>query len=226
MFTARVVAAVRPTIYHGATMWSMKLRPHVGLSPYDVEPFSEWWPRVREKLPHVPENVAEQWVHQNFNDTPYAFLPLDRLRFELQPWSADQLDAVRFGSSWGNQPDLEKLDHAEKRNDPLACMMIEAGTWPAPVLVLDNHDGLNDLRGEAMSRWHLIEGHARLTYLRCLLRRGTANPRHDVWVVKLVAGEPANRVDPNGNISAGYMWQKLRTPSTHLRSAKVRSKSD
>jgi hypothetical protein len=187
----------------------MRLRPHVGQSGSDVEPFGEWWPRVREQLPHVPEDVAEHWVHRNFNDTPYAFLPLDRLRFERQPWSTDQLNAVRFGSHWGNRPDLGKLDGAEERNDPLACMMIEAGTWPAPVLVLDNRDGQKETGGEPMSRWHLIEGHLRLTYLRGLLRRGIANPQHDVWVVTLVAGESTKKIDLHGNISAGYMRQKL-----------------
>lgn len=183
----------------------------MGAYQLDKEPFSEWWPRVRYLLKHVPENVAEHWIYENFGSSPYAFLPLDRLRFEHQVWSLVQLDAVSFGSNWRNKDDLTRLDGAQLRNDKLALMMINAGTWPHSVLVLDNHDGLKERSGEPMGRWHLIEGHRRLTYLRCLAHKGTAKAEHGVWVVTISPGSSANVEisDSQDNYSTGYIMQKL-----------------
>lgn len=184
---ARPTATIRPILVHTArdvSVWPSTLRPRPGARPYEREPFAVWWARVRSEIPDVPEGVAEQWVHRHFDGSPYAFLPIEQLRFEQQSWSLEQLAAVTFGACWSwNPTDVARLDR--ERATPLATMMLETGTWPAPILVLDNPDGLLDDTGVRMGRWHLVEGHRRLTYLRCLASRGAARPTHPVWIVSL-----------------------------------------
>lgn len=186
------------------------MRPYVGASRSDREQFAEWWPRVRHRITNVPENVAEHWVHRHYGGSPYAFLPLDRLRFERQSWSLAQLDAVTFGSCWSWNPrDLARLDR--EQGTPLAAMMIEAGTWPEPIVILDNPGGLAEPGGPRMGRWHLIEGHKRLTYLRCLAAKGSAHPQHDVWLASIVPGTSTTTApsDVAGTASPARILEKL-----------------
>jgi hypothetical protein len=141
---------------------------------------------MRNELPHVPENVAEQWVHRHFTGSPYAFLPLPQLRFARQTWSLQQLAEVTFGSHWSwSSADTARLDRDRDRGMPLATLMHDAGTWPEPIVLLHNPDGLKDDTGIPMGRFHIVEGHKRLTYLRCLAARGAPRDRHDVWVATI-----------------------------------------
>ena len=59
----------------------------------------------------------------------------------------------------------------------LASNMRTTGTWPTPIIVLDNEPSLNP----TYHRLQLIEGHTRLGYLRTLVEQGTAQPVHAVW---------------------------------------------
>lgn len=43
--------------------------------------------------------------------------------------------------------------------------MLEHGTWPVPIIVLDNAAGICTPDDEPMARWHLFEGHMRSAYL-------------------------------------------------------------
>jgi hypothetical protein len=194
-------------------MWPLNIRPYVGASDHDREPFDEWWPRVRHHLAHMPDNAAEHWVHRHFGHSPYAHLPLPQLRFEQCVWSLQQLDDISFGSDWGSiATDLSRLDSPMIRQTPLAQMIVAAGTWPEPIIVLDNPDGVKERGGAVMGRWHLIEGHQRLTYLRCLAHKGTAKPSHDVWIMTIapVTGEtkPA-ATNKSAHGSLDYIWEKL-----------------
>lgn len=155
-------------------MWPRKLAPYAGEREHDREPFTEWYPRVREHITNVPEDVAEQWVHDHWGHSPYESLPLEQLQFERQRWSLADIDRVRFGRDWGeNANDAYRLDDEQLQRTPLAQYMLKEKTWPRPIIVLDNQHGLVN-RGEQLARWHLIEGHTRLTYLRCLQHKRVA----------------------------------------------------
>jgi hypothetical protein len=157
------------------------------MNEFDKESFAEWHARVGHRIPQVPSNVAEHWIHRHWGHSPYEFLPLARLRFESQTWTLEKLRAVQFGwDSRSSASDLTRLDQPMIRNTPLARLMLAAGTWPEPIIVLDNDDGLLDDWRKPMRRWHLLEGHLRLTYLRCLEHKGQARPRHDLWLARLV----------------------------------------
>lgn len=63
------------------------------------------------------------WVHRHFGESPYANLPLLRLRFERRIWSFQQLGDISFGSDWGSiANDLTQLDAPVIRQTPLAQM--------------------------------------------------------------------------------------------------------
>ncbi len=159
----------------------------------------------------MPENVAEHWVYRHFGHSPYAFLPLQRLRFERHTWTNRQFDQVTFGDDWRwTTNDLSRLDHDGHRSSWLGANMIEHGTWPEPILIFDNASGLSDSSGVPMGRWHLLEGHQRLTYLRCLADKGQAKSEHDTWIVTLEPGVSLTTpAKIRGNVSPGYIRQKL-----------------
>ena len=151
-----------------------------------AEPFAEWFARVRGALPHLPECVAEHWIHRHWNGcSPYEFLPLDRLRFDRQVWPLDRLRQVDVGTGWRQiHSDIERLYSPNNVNTPLAQMMLSARTWPVPIIVLDNPGEHADRYGDPMGRFRLLEGHLRLTYLRCLDHRGAAAAAHAVWLAR------------------------------------------
>jgi hypothetical protein len=152
-----------------------------------AEPFAEWFARVRTELPHLPECVAEHWIHRHWNGcSPYEFLPLDRLRFDRQVWTLGRLRQVEVGSGWRQiHSDVDRLYSPDIVKTPLARMMLTARTWPVPIIVLDNPGGLADRYGP-MGRLRLIEGHLRFTYLHCLDHRSEAAPMHTVWLATVV----------------------------------------
>jgi len=196
-------------------MWPKKLAPYVGESELDREPFIEWYPRVREHIANVPEDVAEQWVHDHWGHSPYESLPLTLLQFERQRWSLADVDRVRFGRDWGeNASDVHRLDDVHIQQTRLAQYMLKENTWPRPIIVLDNQHGLVN-RGEQLARWHLVEGHTRLTYLRCLQHKGVALPDHEVWCVRSPA--PVVLVDDRtSNVRPTYAHEKLSNAIGYL----------
>src|SRR5262245_12542937 len=123
-------------------MWPSSIAPRIGINELAKEPFPAWHARVGHRIPHVPVNVAEHWIHRHWGHSPYEFLPLGRLRFEAQTWSLGQLRAVGFGGrGWSgawSEIDLTRLDQPMVKGTPLARMMMTVGTWPEPVIVLDN----------------------------------------------------------------------------------------
>ena len=196
-------------------MWPKKIAPYVGESELDREPFEDWYARVGEDIKHVPEDVAEQWIHEHWGGLPYEFLPLEQLKFEKQRWSLSDIDRVRFGRDWGeNASDVERLDDEHIQNTRLARFMLDAKTWPRPIIVLDNKHGLVH-RGEQLGRWHLLEGHTRLTYMRGLQHKGVALPEHDVWCV--TAPESVVVVeDRSSNRRPDYAHEKLSNAIRYL----------
>lgn len=165
-------------------VWPRNIAPRIGINELEKEPFPDWYARVRHLIPHVPSNVAEHWIHRHWGHSPYEFLPLAQLRFEQQTWTLKQLADIEFGWRWTF--DLARLDRPHVRRTTLAQMMMAGGTWPQPIIVLDNVNGLRDGDNKPMGRLHLVEGHLRLTYLRCLEHKRQALPQHEVWITRLV----------------------------------------
>jgi hypothetical protein len=195
-------------------MWPEKIRPYVGSNESDVEPFDEWHERVREYISHVPDSVAKEWNHRHWRHSPYEHLPLSQMHFERQTWPLARLGEVKFGKDWGESAaDLTRLDQPMVRQAPLAQMMLRDKTWPAPIIVLDNADGAQVHRGVPMARWHLLEGHQRLSFLRCLEHKNDALPYHDVWVVMITPAtadkEPVPDRHPDGDPRPTYAHEKL-----------------
>jgi hypothetical protein len=150
------------------------------LAPRYHEAFSSWWARVRQSLPNVPEDVAQQWIHRHWGQSPYEWLPLRSLVFSEETWPLNRmLDTVagRVGHEerhWGNAP-------LEIPSSWLGNSVSRLGTWPVRVVVFDNSSA-------ALPEFHpaqLLEGHTRLGYLRTLAQAGSAKATHDVWVARL-----------------------------------------
>jgi len=163
------------------------------LAPYGEEPnrelFAEWYPRVKEQLANVPADVAEHWLHRHWGHSPFYFLPLETMRFSQVQWSRRELDEVRFTERWGNTPNWhDALVAAPEKHGGnwLFRHMASAGTWPAPIIVLDNAWGLVDpMFASPLPRLVLVEGHRRLEYIRAFFTMGKAMPQHSVWLAQV-----------------------------------------
>lgn len=150
------------------------------VAPYYVErkDFNTWYRRVREIIPNVPEVIAKEWVHRHWGQSAFSFLPLLKMRFAEHSWATQAFAAVSYGRRAAGKPRLYELPSASW----LSSYMIERGTWPVPIIVLDNArsgiDGLGELQ--------LLEGHRRYSYLHRLVEAGKAvNSQHKVHLVEI-----------------------------------------
>ena len=168
------------------------------LSPLDDDevkaPFAEWWPRVRDRFPHVPENVAEHWLHRHWNNSPYGYLPSSGYRFELETWPSGRLLEIR-----SKQEDFA-LDHRVERefgaylSDPgnwlgtgphwLADNMREHLRFPVPIIVLDNRDSHIPADKSLPSALVLIEGHRRFAIALHLLATNKFAAEIELWLMR------------------------------------------
>jgi hypothetical protein len=142
--------------------------------------------RVRRLLPNFPRDVVIQWLYRHFHwfIYDYAWLDFDHLRFELQSWPTAQI--ITSVTARDNQilEDRRKILWSDLFPDksPLEASMIRRGTWPRPIIVLNN-TGIRRRVAKHLGRYHLLEGHRRCGYLRGLADRNLARPTHHVWLV-------------------------------------------
>lgn len=197
-------------------MWPQRIAPYVGESDSDIEPFADWYVRIHTLIPNVPEDVADQWIHRHWRQSPYEYLPLEQLTFEEESWTVHEIDRVRFGTGCGPGPgSSDRLDDQMTRGIPLAKFMLSEHTWPRPILVLDNSHGLVH-RGEQLARWHLIEGHQRLTFLRELQRRDMVLAEHKVWRLTAPPTVSVVAVDEPWTQEPWYAHEKLSNAIRYL----------
>jgi hypothetical protein len=154
-------------------------------------PFEEWWPRVKDAFPHVPDNVARYWLHEHWRYSPFDYLPSRNYRFEPQEWPSDRIIEILSRLSNfepGSQQCLEHGHHLVENKQwdgkpyKTAAYMLEHGEWPQPIVVLDNRDG--HLLPEKMDKpflgapvgYILIEGHRRFAIGLHLLKTGRMKP--------------------------------------------------
>jgi hypothetical protein len=77
-------------------VWPIELRP-IGEETAHKEPFRDWWQRHSYRLSHLPPDLAEQWIHRHWLNSPFAFLPLDDLLCERRTWSGERSCARSTG---------------------------------------------------------------------------------------------------------------------------------
>lgn len=175
----------------------------------DQEEFEQWHQRVREQIPHVPACVAEHWLCRHGIHTPYDWLPLSRMRFERETWGLARVLSIGEGveplwsPNWSEDLDTDP-NHYESE---LGQYMLANGTWPVPIIVLDNEAGLQSPDGEPLARWHLIEGHMRSAYMDHLAKTGQAKETHQVWVTTIVDDEGPVTIDEDmGSFARGHQY--------------------
>lgn len=149
-------------------------------------PFDEWWPRVRQSFSNVPDDVAEQWLHRHWGSSPFGWLISTRYRFENGTLSSEQLLDI-----WNTCDDTR--DDAIKTGQFRVTQkfwvrdyMVEHGTFPVPIIVLDNSDA--HLASDAdypdslePRPWILVEGHRRYEVAVGLQQQGKLQPTLPIW---------------------------------------------
>lgn len=163
-------------------------------------PFEEWWPKVKDAFPHVPEDVARYWLHEHWRHSPFEYLPSVDYRFELQEWPAQQITEIRSRLSnfqEGNPACQEQGEYLVEhfptgKPYKTAEYMLQHGEWPVPIIVLDNRDGHMaadkvDVPWKALPvAYTLIEGHRRFPIGLHLLRTDRLKPTLKVWLMMKV----------------------------------------
>ncbi|HVR95447.1 MAG TPA: hypothetical protein VMW27_02460 [Thermoanaerobaculia bacterium] len=156
----------------------------------------EYLVRLRSSLPHFPNEVLKDWLvrHGDFAFVYYGWLDYRQFRFSREEWPTGKLlDLVTSG----NERDVdywtqELRKFPEVQQEGLGAFMISKGTWPSPPLILDNAHGLQRPSGQPLSRYHLLEGHHRLAFLRGIATnpRWQVAPSHELWLVTYDATRP------------------------------------
>ncbi|MBV9924476.1 MAG: hypothetical protein JOZ96_05490 [Acidobacteria bacterium] len=178
-----------PRNWRAAWLWPSvaPYLPYLGRNERREETAEEYARRMQSTiLPHWPGEPLREWLHRHFNNLEtYAFLDFERLRFERQTWD---LKAIPGHEAFADPHFCDSFSkNLEARGrDWLAQYMLEHGTWPTPILLLENLDGaLAYPHGEKLNQpYHLLEGHRRLSFLNALRQSGRALPQHDVWLVR------------------------------------------
>lgn len=163
-----------------------------------VTPFREWWERVRNSFPTVPENVAQYWLHEHWGGSPFGWLPSRAYSFKLTEWPADRLGDIR-SRRYNYEPSNEGclangdylINHCAQRGYRTAKYMAEHRNFPVPIIVLDNRDG--HLRAghdgvphheDMPASFVLIEGHCRFNMALYLHSEGRFTATPNVWLMK------------------------------------------
>lgn len=174
----------------------MKIPPRNDPSDFQIESFEDYYARWPNELAHVPESVVRMWMWEH-NDQVIEFFDqcydIDRWSFRLEKLDNKKILEVRHFAD-----ELEKLDDIGDRlikgllvGYNTAEYMLENGTFPCPIIVVENGGQYEHHRshpGEKMLEpYHLIEGNRRLAFVRALNRHNHPNlqDEHDVWVVTI-----------------------------------------
>lgn len=168
------------------------------------ELFATYLIRAKRILPSFPESVLEDWIyrHAEFVLREHQSLGLDHLRFQLQTWPTERIVSDVHAVDEGILETRRHVLYSDRYDrSRLETFMIEKGTWPVPILVLDP-DTVPTKRAQWLRRpFHLLEGHRRAGYLRGLFDAGTANENHQLWFVSwqakvILAGNPLGKSGP------------------------------
>ncbi|TRV35839.1 MAG: hypothetical protein EWV70_09525 [Microcystis flos-aquae Mf_QC_C_20070823_S20] len=165
-------------------------------------PFDEWWLRVKESFPTVPEEVAKEWLHRHWHHSPWEWLPSAQYRFDRVLWPAEALLEIRCRlnnfkadhTQFIAQGDYLANEHRKKWGGLwLTEFMLREGVFPSPPILIDNRDGhlVDHQYGDPGYYPHaflLVEGHKRFELGRYLLTEGRMKPQLEFYLMSHIAG--------------------------------------
>lgn len=157
-----------------------------------IEDESDYISRLRGSLlPNIPPSVLSQWFYRHYESMcRYWWLDYQTLRFVSEPeeWQTEDIPIGNCGAYErvikGFAEVVENPKHRFKY-DWLARYMFDNGTWPEPIILFDNYDGL--IRAEYSTAgipYHLLEGHRRLAIFSVLKKKAALENRHKVWIAR------------------------------------------
>lgn len=164
----------------------------IGYGDFEVEPFADYLLRWPAELKSFPACLIENWVYRHWHQFRDAWMPQRALEwtYESRTFSNDEVmkiahfeNDLRTMDYWGDQLFSDK----RRRETWLAEFMLEHGTTPAPILVLDADTEVRHPRafeGESiLEPFQIVEGHMRLSYLRGMIRHNHSflKEQHVVW---------------------------------------------
>ena len=145
-------------------------------------------------FPHVPEEVAREWLHRHWRHSPFGWLPSAAYRFSVVSWPAAGLTTIRCNWNDFAEDPAAILDHGEYLAEEhrsrfgywLGEYMVKQGDFPSRPVILDNLDGhlkdrLDD--GYYPKAYLLIEGHNRFKIACYLASQGRMRPTVEFWLM-------------------------------------------
>lgn len=163
--------------------------------------FEEWWSRMHNEFPTMPEEVARYWLHEHWGHSPYGHLPSNQYKFERVEWQSSELGNIR--SRWCNfdaanadcRAHGKRLDNlaSEPYRYPTAIYMQQYRSFPTPIIVMDNRDAhltppnVPDDSNAIPAGYILIEGHRRFNLALHLHDTGRLNATVPVWLMTPVS---------------------------------------
>jgi hypothetical protein len=169
-----------------------RLRPLLDAAEFPAESPDEYVARVGPLLPNMPADVLQQWFYEHWIqfEADYGWLGFTSLTFELAELATDQVPEADFGHEEllvSRTGFFERKSPFTPRMERVWRYMSEHGTWPRPVIVLENSRGSVPFPfGGGHGRpYHLIEGHNRVSCFRAFRRQGRhLAARHHMWLVR------------------------------------------
>ncbi|TCS66641.1 hypothetical protein EDD52_102459 [Primorskyibacter sedentarius] len=168
-------------------VWPDYLKPE-GYGDFNVEDFNNWWERNGEKLNHLPEALAEQWIYRHWCESVASFLLIEDLTCREDTWPPDdfitKVGTVRGKEALNPKHDFEVFSGQETGEKLPTARALDSGQWDFPLVVLETPDGFIDCIGDHIeTEYFLVEGHKRRRYLNALLHRGVSLAHQRVYVL-------------------------------------------
>jgi hypothetical protein len=166
-------------------VWPDHLRP-VNEGEWNKEAFENWWERFGGELGHIHPKICEQWIHRHWTHSPWSFLALPSLTWEVRNYSAADI-LGELHREFGGELNVEFDYKTFQRNGydkHHTAQALDQGTWDYPIVTLSTPSGITTLDGDFPNvRLVLVEGHQRHRYLNALFHKGVATGPHEVFVL-------------------------------------------
>lgn len=164
----------------------IELRP-IGEDTWEKETFEQWWSRCAKLLPNLHPQIAEQWVFRHYSHSPYSALPVQRLAWQLEEWTPQQVVDRAFIPGGEFNPEFDYGVFAGRDGTRTGRPFLAHGTWDYPILTLRTPDGVRSAGREYPDcHYLLVEGHQRMRMINAMYALGKElMPVHRVFVLTL-----------------------------------------